>query len=60
MVIQSADMDFFRVKSAAGKWRWWLPRLVELNVWYLEIETITRSWFQIFFIFIPTWGNDPI
>ena len=22
--------------------------------------TITRWWFQIFFIFTPTWGNDPI
>ena len=21
---------------------------------------ITTWWFQIFFIFIPTWGNDPI
>ena len=23
-------------------------------------ERITRWWFQIFFIFNPTWGNDPI
>ena len=21
---------------------------------------ISRWWFQLFFIFIPTWGNDPI
>ena len=21
---------------------------------------ISRVWFQIFVIFIPTWGNDPI
>ncbi len=23
-------------------------------------KMISRWWFQIFFIFIPTWGNDPI
>ena len=23
-------------------------------------QNLTRWWFQIFFIFIPTWGNDPI
>ena len=23
-------------------------------------HNITGWWFQIFFIFIPTWGNDPI
>ena len=22
--------------------------------------TMTRWWFQIFFMFIPTWGNDPL
>ena len=25
-----------------------------------EVRYITCWWFQIFFIFIPTWGNDPI
>ena len=23
-------------------------------------QRLTSWWFQIFFIFIPTWGNDPI
>ena len=23
-------------------------------------KTFTRWWFQIFFIFTPSWGNDPI
>ena len=26
----------------------------------ISIPSITRWWFQIFFIFTPTWGNDPI
>ena len=26
----------------------------------LETKTIARWWFQRFFIFTPTWGNDPI
>ena len=25
-----------------------------------EITCMTGWWFQIFFIFIPTWGNDPV
>ena len=23
-------------------------------------QILTRWWFQFFFMFIPTWGNDPI
>ena len=26
----------------------------------MEDLMLTRWWFQMFFIFIPTWGNDPI
>ena len=25
-----------------------------------QMKQMTGWWFQIFFIFIPTWGNDPI
>ena len=25
-----------------------------------SVEWMTGWWFQIFFIFTPTWGNDPI
>ena len=25
-----------------------------------DVNSLSRRWFQIFFIFIPTWGNDPI
>ena len=28
--------------------------------WTLLTQKCTRWWFQRFFIFIPTWGNDPI
>ena len=26
----------------------------------ISTSSLSRWWFQIFFIFIPTWGNDPI
>ena len=32
---------------------------LKVSLEYSRITT-TRWWFQIFFIFIPTWGNDPI
>ena len=25
-----------------------------------KVQTLARWWFQIFLIFTPTWGNDPI
>ena len=31
--------------------------------WWVEMRvaiTLARCWFQTFFIFTPTWGNDPI
>ena len=30
------------------------------NIVYIYIYIYTGWWFQIFFIFTPTWGNDPI
>ena len=30
------------------------------NGWYFRIAFNTRRWFQIFFIFTPTWGTCPI
>ena len=35
-------------------------RIVFLKTKTLWCGAITRWWFQIFFIFTPTWGNDPI
>ena len=32
------------------------PRLITSESWL----TVARWWFQTFFIFTPTWGNDPI
>ena len=31
---------------------------VFLDTIWRTIELMTRWWFQVFFIFIPTWGND--
>ena len=31
---------------------------VKFKIWL--VEGFTRWWFQIFFIFIPIWGDDPI
>ena len=36
-----------------------MDRLYLDDVGYLSCS-FTRWWFQIFFIFTPTWGNDPI
>jgi len=36
---------------------WWLVQRMEKR---LVGERVARWWFQICFIFIPIWGNDPI
>ena len=36
-----------------------LVRMPELQ-FFLGDQLYTRCWFQIIFIFTPTWGNDPI
>ena len=36
-------------------------RRVKMRCWLRKLlVSMTRWWFQIFFIFTPTWGNDPI
>ena len=35
-------------------------RSVKWGRWFSDEEWLARWWFQIFFIFIPTCGNDPI
>ena len=39
--------------KARRRWSW------SRRIWSGERKT-TRLWFQIFFIFIPTWGDEPI
>ena len=49
---------------------WWVVILMGKAVIFQEIHkgqkgkhhgrSLSRWWFQIFFIFIPTWGDDPI
>ena len=46
-------------------WKWALRRHEQfgyLSIWPQELLEVTFSgwWFQIFVIFTPTWGNDPI
>ena len=46
-------------------WRWWsLPCILAVmglqNHLVRLVNIITRWWFQIFYIFTATWGNDPI
>ena len=45
--------------SGSEKWKdvTWISHLWDVVV---ISPTITRWWFQTFFIFIPTWENDPI
>ena len=42
----------------------WKPHCFPLNkgrlLNQLSLRRVPRWWFQIFFIFTPTWGNDPI
>ena len=46
----------------------WIPgftltayyRLVKYILGYVQLQGLSRWWFHIFFISIPTWGNDPI
>ena len=33
---------------------------VDVNILFHSPKSKTRWWFQMFFIFTPTWGNDPI
>ena len=40
-------------------WRW-AGSDVPIVAACVRAETLPRWWFQIFFMFIPTWGNDPI
>ncbi len=44
-----------------GNWKIWAwYYLTNLGDWSPLHSTKTRWWFQTFFIFIPTWGNDPV
>ena len=38
---------------------WWRASILGVFGRY-ESNTFSRWWFQIFFIFTPSWGNDPI
>ena len=49
------------VRSSRNR-NFWGLKILRLFLFVLSFvsSNITRWWFQIFFIFIPTWGNDPI
>ena len=63
-------LKIFYVHPYLGKWsnltnmfqRGWNHQLEKLGllVGFFGGSLITRWWFQIFFMFTPTWGNDPI
>ena len=45
---------------------WWFPTISHVRIWFiiqlkqpLKYHQISRWWFQIFFIFTPTWGRFP-
>ena len=58
-VVSTKPMDFNRSFNTAARLPWNMPTPASIpmlnSCWWF-----TRWWFQIFFIFTPTWGNDPI
>ena len=54
LVLQSSGVSFWKSPNPTKHTKHKPAKLI--GVW----ATITGWWFQIFFIFIPVWGNDPI
>ena len=46
----------FKRNKPTQQFSWIFSLIVERN----KTEVVSQWWFQIFVIFIPTWGNDPI
>ena len=47
------------LKSSVGHQQYQMNS-IRMHPWFFGHSRRTRWWFETFFIFTPTWGNDPI
>ena len=60
IVAHFADFNLRRGRFRHSNGLWQVETAVTTTHWMSGFLTFSGRWFQIFSIFIPTWGNDPI